>query len=74
MYDIIIDVLAKQFKKDRYQILPTAKLTDDLGADSLDVMELLMTMEQDYGITVSDEDIIRFTTVQDIVDYVEAHK
>ena len=74
MFEQIREELAKQFKRDKETITLDTALSEDLRADSLDVMELLMTMEEKYGVVVPDEDIINFQTVRDIVDYVESHK
>ena len=74
MFEQIREELAKQFKRDKESITLEATLSEDLRADSLDVMELLMTMEDNYGVVVPDEDIINFQTVGDIVEYVESHK
>ena len=74
MLVLIREELAKQFKRDKESITLDTALSEDLRADSLDVMELLMTMEEKYGVVVPDEDIINFQTVRDIVEYVESHK
>ena len=74
MFEQIREELAKQFKRDKETITLDTALSEDLRADSLDVMELLMTMEEKYGVVVPDEDIINFQTVRDIVEYVENHK
>ncbi|MBO4795301.1 MAG: acyl carrier protein [Clostridia bacterium] len=74
MFEQIREELAKQFKRDKESITLETTLSEDLRADSLDVMELLMTMEDNYGVVVPDEDIINFQTVGDIVEYVESHK
>ncbi len=74
MFEQIREELAKQFKRDKESITLETTLSEDLRADSLDVMELLMTMEENYGVVVPDEDIINFQTVGDIVEYVESHK
>ena len=47
---------------------------EDLGADSLDVVELLMEIEETFGVSVPDEDIPGLKTVKDIIEYVEAHQ
>ena len=74
MFEQIREELAKQFKRDKESITLETTLSEDLRADSRDVMELLMTMEDNYGVVVPDEDIINFQTVGDIVEYVESHK
>ena len=51
-----------------------AKLKDDLNLDSLDSVELIMSAEEEFGIEIPDEDVMNFKTVNDIVNYIEAHK
>ena len=71
MFEQVRDMLAKQLKKDATKITPETKIKEDLGADSLDIMEMLMNIEEDYGIKIPDEDIVDFKNVGDIVDYLE---
>ena len=54
------------------QVIPEANLLDDLGADSLDVVELAMTLEEEFSIEVPDEELEKIRTVQDIVNYIGA--
>ena len=63
--------LAKQFEIDHESITADTNLIDDLGADSLDVVELIMSLEDLFGITISDEDAAQLHTVSRIVDYLE---
>lgn len=63
--------LAKQFEIDPETITPDTNLIDDLGADSLDVVELIMSIEDAFGITISDEDAAQLYTVGRIVEYLE---
>ncbi|MBQ6231471.1 MAG: acyl carrier protein [Eubacterium sp.] len=67
---VIIDVLGVS----EDEVTPEASLTDDLGADSLDAVEIGNSIEEKTGVAISDEDLPTLKTVQDIVDYVEAHK
>ncbi|SES07166.1 acyl carrier protein [Sphingobium sp. YR768] len=53
------------------QVTPEASFLKDLGGDSLDVVELVMALEDEFGITISDEDVAQITTVQDAILYVE---
>ena len=55
---------------DEEAVVLTANLKDDLGADSLDAVELNMALEEEFGLTISDEALVNFVTVQDIVDYI----
>lgn len=63
--------LAKQFEIDPESITVDTNLIDDLGADSLDVVELIMTIEDAFGISISDDDAAQLYTVGRIVEYLE---
>ena len=56
------------------QVTPEANFLKDLGGDSLDVVELVMALEDEFGITISDEHVAQITTVQDAILYVESAK
>ena len=71
MYDKIIEILANQLQIDPEMIDGNTKIMEDLGADSLDVVEMLMAMEESFGFSVPDEDIEDLITVSDVVAYVE---
>ena len=64
-------VLAKQLRKPEDIIKPESKIIDDLGADSLNILMLLMTIEEDFGIKVPDEEFADFRTVGDVVSFLE---
>ena len=66
--------LIKQLRIKDKEVLPESKIMDDLGADSLDILQLLMTIEDEYGIMIPDETLATFVTVQDIVEYLEAQE
>jgi len=53
------------------EVVPTASIVDDLGADSLDVVEIVMALEEEFEIEIPDEDAEKIKTVQQIVDYIE---
>ena len=74
MFDEIKAVIAETLSVDEDKITLEASLTDDLGADSLDAVELGMAIEENLGVAISDEDLPNIKTVQDLVDYVEEHK
>ena len=63
--------LAEQFDVSPDTITLDTNLIDDLGADSLDVVELIMSIEDEFGVSISDEDAANLITVQKIVDFVE---
>lgn len=71
MYDRVVEILANQLDIDPDMIESNTKIMDDLGADSLDVVEMLMAMEEEFGLSVPDEDIEELVTVGDVVAYVE---
>jgi len=73
MLDKIKSMLAEQLNIDENKITPSSKIIDDLGADSLDVVEMLMRLEDDFGVSVSDEEALELKTVQDIIDIIEKH-
>lgn len=64
-----IEILAKQFQKNPSVISENTRIIEDLGADSLDIVELLMTMEEEYGITIPDDEVQEIKTVGDVEKY-----
>ena len=71
MFEKVKSVLAQQFELDPESITMDTNLIDDLGADSLDVVELIMSLEDEFGIAISDNDAAQRYTVGRIVDYLE---
>ncbi len=71
MYEKIRDMLAKQLNLPAEKITLESDVVKDLGADSLDVVELLISLEDDYGISIPEDDIVNVKTVKDIVDMIE---
>ena len=68
----IKELLAKQLRIDIDTIADDSNIIEDLGADSLDVVEMLMAIEDDLGVIISDDDAVRLKTVRDVADYIEA--
>jgi acyl carrier protein len=66
-------IIVEQLGVDEGEVTPTASFVDDLGADSLDTVELVMAFEENFGIEIPDEDAEKITTVKDAVDYIEKH-
>ncbi|MBQ9685906.1 MAG: acyl carrier protein [Oscillospiraceae bacterium] len=71
IFENVRDALAQQFEVDPETITPDTNLIDDLGADSLDVVELIMSLEDMFGISITDEDAAQLYTVRRIVEYLE---
>ena len=71
-FEKVRKLLAEQLNLDEEKILETSKVIDDLGADSLDVVEMLMTLEEQFDVTVSDEESVNLKTVGDIVKLIDA--
>ena len=65
------DIIVETLGCDAEQVTPTASLADDLGADSLDIVDLVMTLEEEFDTEIPDEDIENLRTVGDIVKYIE---
>ncbi len=66
-------IIVEQLGVDEEEVKPEAKFIEDLGADSLDTVELVMAMEEKFGIDIPDSDAQKIVTVQDAIDYVESH-
>lgn len=71
LFETVRENLAKQFEIDPETITAETSIVDDLGADSLDVVELIMSLEDSFGITINDDDAAKLSTVGAIVDYLE---
>lgn len=71
MRERIIDVLSKQLRIDPADIHDSSDIMDDLNADSLDLVEILMVLESEMGIIISDEDALTLKTVGDVTEYLE---
>ena len=67
---IIVDNLGV----DEAEVVPTANFVDDLNADSLDLVELIMSLEEEFGIEISDEAAEKIKTVGDAIEYIQEHK
>ncbi|MBE6915869.1 MAG: acyl carrier protein [Ruminococcaceae bacterium] len=66
------ELLAEQLSVDADSITTETDIIKDLGADSLDIVELMMTFEEEYGVEISDEDAFNLKTIGDIVTYIES--
>ena len=66
-------IIVEQLGVDESEVTPTASFIDDLGADSLDTVELVMALEEGFGIEIPDEDAEKITRVKEAIEYIEAH-
>lgn len=71
MFEEVKKILAKQLRISEDQITLESRIFEDLKADSLNIMMLLMTIEEDYGIVIPDEELTSFKTVGDVVKYLD---
>ena len=73
IFDEVREILAEQLDVDKDSIEMNSKLAEDLGADSLDAIDIVMTIEDKYAIEVPDENIENMKTVEDIVSFIESN-
>ncbi|MBP5483978.1 MAG: acyl carrier protein [Bacteroidales bacterium] len=71
MFEKVQAILAKQLRLDPSKITLESRIMKDLGADSLDILQLLMRIEDQYGIVIPDQALAKFDTVADVVSYLE---
>ncbi len=71
MVEKIIELLAKQFRIDTSAINEDTNIIEDLGADSLEIVDMLMALEENFGINVSDEEALTLKTVKDVAEFIE---
>ncbi|MCD6232326.1 acyl carrier protein [Candidatus Aerophobetes bacterium] len=67
------EITSEQLGVDESQITPEAKFVDDLGADSLDTVELIMALEEEFNLEISDEEAEKLVTVEEVVNYIDTH-
>jgi acyl carrier protein len=66
-------IVAEQLGVEESKITPAARFTDDLNADSLDLVEMIMSLEEEFGVEIPDEDAEKIISVQDAIDYIDSH-
>ncbi len=69
--DRVKEIIAKELEVDAKQLTPEAKFIEDLGADSLDIVELVMALEEEFGIDIPDEDADKLKSVGDAMTYLK---
>lgn len=72
MLDKIKSIVADQLGVDESQVTEDASFVDDLGADSLDTVELIMAFEEEFDVEIPDEDAQKIKTVKDVIEYIES--
>jgi len=73
-YDRLKKLIVEQLGVDEEEVQPQASFVEDLNADSLDLVELIMSLEEEFGMEISDEDAEKIQKVQDAVDFIEEHQ
>ena len=71
--DRVKEIIAEQMNIDESKITPETDIIKDLGADSLDIVELLMNLEAEWGLVIDDEDVPKLQKIKNVVAYIEAH-
>ena len=74
MFEEVQKILARQLRIDASAVQMSSRIKEDLGADSLNILQLLMKIEDDYGIVIPDEELAHFDTVGDVVSYLDSRK
>ena len=74
IFDKLKELVVDQLGVEEDEVTMEASMQDDLGADSLDLVDLVMSVEEEFGVKVADEDLENIKTVGDIVNYIEAHQ
>ncbi len=70
----VAEIVIEQLEVVKEKIIPEASIENDLGADSLDVIELIMAMEEEFGLKIDDKEAEKLKTIKDICDYVSSHE
>jgi acyl carrier protein len=73
MVEKVKDIIVEELGVEREKLTETASFMEDLGADSLDTVELVMALEEEFETEIPDEDAEKITTVQQAIDYVKSH-
>jgi acyl carrier protein len=73
MFETLKNMLVEELQLDPDEITPESELTNDLGINSIELADLVMTCEEKFGVEIEDDDIHKFVTIADVVEYLEAH-
>lgn len=73
-FDKVKQIIVDRLDIEESEVVPEASFKEDLGADSLDVVELVMELEDEFDMEISDEEAEKITTVQEVVDYINSHQ
>jgi acyl carrier protein len=71
--DRVKEIIARELEVEVKQLTPEAKFIEDLGADSLDIVELVMALEEEFGLDIPDEEADKLKTVGDAMNYLKSH-
>jgi acyl carrier protein len=74
LFEQVKEVIVEQLNVNPDEVKPESRFVEDLGADSLDVVEMIMALEEKFEIEIPDSEAENIKTVQDVVDYIEKHK
>ncbi|CCQ92367.1 acyl carrier protein [[Clostridium] ultunense Esp] len=74
LFGKIQDIIADRLGVEKEKVTPEASFKDDLGADSLDLVELVMELEDEFDMEISDEDAEKIATVGDVLEYIRSHQ
>ncbi len=73
VFDKVKEIIVDQLGVEEDEVTPQAHFIEDLGADSLDIVELIMAFEEEFGIDIPDEDAEKITAVKNVLEYIKAH-
>ncbi|MCP1101880.1 acyl carrier protein [Aequitasia blattaphilus] len=74
MLEKVKEIIVENLGVEEADVKPESNFKEDLGADSLDLFELVMALEEEYGVEIPTEDLEKIATVNDVIEYIESHK
>lgn len=72
LFEKVRSIISEKLNVDQEEIKMESSIVDDLGADSIDLIELIMNLEEEYGISISDEEAVKLKTVGDVVEFINS--